>query len=111
MTVEAIGEVPQWTLGDRMGKALRESDIGVQGMADYLGVARTTVSTWLHDRIVPGRQTMILWALRTGVDFHWIEKGHEPGSGKCSECAARDSNPEPAGKGPRVLPFPSRLVA
>lgn len=37
MTVEAIGEVPQWTLGDRMGKALRESDIGVQGMADYLG--------------------------------------------------------------------------
>ena len=40
MTVEAIGEVPQWTLGDRMGKALRESDIGVQGMADYLGVAR-----------------------------------------------------------------------
>ena len=67
--------VPTWTLGDRMGKALDHAGIGMQEMADYLGVSRTSVSNWVHGRVSPSRQTLMLWALRTGVDLVWITSG------------------------------------
>lgn len=63
-----------------MRKAMEHAGMSVQGMADYLGVSRNTVSTWLHDRINPSRQTLMLWALRTGVDLVWITSG-DAGSG------------------------------
>lgn len=55
-----------------MRKALREAGISVQEMADYLGVARNTVSTWINGRIEPSTQTLRLWALRCGVDYDWL---------------------------------------
>jgi transcriptional regulator with XRE-family HTH domain len=64
--------VPSWDLADRMRKSLRHSGTGVQEMADYLGVARNTVSTWINGRIAPSAQTIRLWALRTGVPFEWL---------------------------------------
>lgn len=64
--------VPQWDVADRMRKALREADITVGEMAAYLDVARNTVSTWINGRINPSRQTLRLWALRTGVSFEWL---------------------------------------
>jgi transcriptional regulator with XRE-family HTH domain len=67
--------VPEFDLADRMRKALRTSGVGVQEMADYLGVARNTVSTWINGRIEPSTQTKRLWALRTGVSFEWLEHG------------------------------------
>ena len=67
--------VPEWDLADRMRKALRESDIGVQEMADYLGVARNTVSTWINGRIEPSIQTLRLWAMRCGVPYEWLVGG------------------------------------
>jgi transcriptional regulator with XRE-family HTH domain len=48
-----------------MAKSLRQANIGVQDMADYLDVARNTVSTWTHDKISPSKQTLRLWAMRT----------------------------------------------
>jgi len=75
-TTRAQGTVPEWTLGDRMGKALDHAGIGMQEMADYLGVSRTSVSNWIHGRIVPGRQTLLLWSMRTGVDLDWITRGN-----------------------------------
>lgn len=47
-------------------------------MADYLGVARNTVSTWINGKIVPSVQTLRLWALRTGVPFEWLQNGTVP---------------------------------
>jgi transcriptional regulator with XRE-family HTH domain len=64
--------VPSWDLADRMRKSLRHADIGVQEMADYLGVARNTVSTWINGRIEPSTQTLRLWAMRTGVSYKWL---------------------------------------
>jgi transcriptional regulator with XRE-family HTH domain len=78
---ESVGEiVPEWDLADRMRKALRHADIGVQEMADYLGVARNTVGTWINGRIRPSRQTLRLWSLRCGVPLAWLMEG-ETGSG------------------------------
>lgn len=76
MSIEqAPAGVPEFDLADRMRKALRTADMGVQEMADYLGVARNTVSTWINGRIVPNRQTVLLWAMRTGVPLEWLESG------------------------------------
>jgi transcriptional regulator with XRE-family HTH domain len=47
-------------------------------MADYLGVARNTVSTWINGRIAPSKQTLRLWALRTGVDYEWLTAELDP---------------------------------
>lgn len=63
---------PQWDVADRMRKALRTGDVGVQEMADYLGVARNTVSTWINGRITPSKQTLRLWSLRCGVRYEWL---------------------------------------
>jgi len=67
--------VPQWDIADRMRKALREADVGVQEMADYLGVARNTVSTWINGRNRPSGAVQRLWAMRTGVPFGWLADG------------------------------------
>ncbi len=64
--------IPAWDLTDRMRKSLRHAGMGVQEMADYLGVARNTVSTWINGRITPSVQTLRLWALRTGVSYEWL---------------------------------------
>lgn len=71
----ATATVPEWDLADRMRKALRVSGVGVQEMADYLDVARNTVSTWINGRITPNKQTQRLWALRCGVSYEWISAG------------------------------------
>ena len=99
MTVETSrGFVPEFTRGDRMRVALRHAGVGVQEMADYLEVARNTVSTWINDKITPSKQTMRLWALRCGVSLDWLETGKAPTgpSGPEGWYTSRDSNPEPA---------------
>ena len=65
-------DVPQWDMADRMRKSLRHADIGVQEIADYLGVARNTVSTWINGKITPGAQTLRLWSIRCGVSYDWL---------------------------------------
>lgn len=72
---ENVGSIPEWDLPDRMRKSLRASGVGVQEMADYLGVARNTVSTWVNGHIAPSKQTLRLWAMRTGVPLIWLETG------------------------------------
>ncbi len=106
--------VPEWDVADRMRKAARESHIGVQDMADYHGVSRTTVSTWINGRVSPSAQTLRLWAMRCGVPLDWLRSGTADTpppflGGKGVECARRDSNPQPSD--PKVLLTPMRRVA
>jgi transcriptional regulator with XRE-family HTH domain len=75
MTEKPMDAVPEWDVADRMRKAMRSAGIGVQEIADYLGVARNTVSTWINGRIAPSRQTLRLWALRCGVSYDWLKDG------------------------------------
>lgn len=74
--------VPEWDTADRMRKALREADIGVQEIADYLGVSRNTVSTWINGRIAPSTQTLRLWSLRCGVSYAWLTASPSGPSGR-----------------------------
>ena len=67
--------IPPDTVGDRMRRALRKENISVQEMAEYLGVSRNTVGTWINDHIRPSEQTFKLWAMRTGVPLDWLKEG------------------------------------
>lgn len=80
MAENETGPVPSWDEADRMRKALRHAGVGVQEMADYLGVARNTVSSWINGRIRPSKQTMRLWAIRCGVPFDWLSGAHGSGN-------------------------------
>lgn len=64
--------VPEWDLADRMRKALQVSGIEVQEMADYLGVTRNTIYTWINRHNRPSPATVRLWAMRCGVPYEWL---------------------------------------
>lgn len=69
---QAGGDVPVFDTADRLRKALRTSGVGVQEIADYLGVSRNTVGAWINGRVTPGKGMVMLWALRTGAPFEWL---------------------------------------
>jgi transcriptional regulator with XRE-family HTH domain len=77
VTAESAGpaEPPQWDVADRMRKALRSADIGLQEIADYLGVSRHSAGRWINGGITPSTQTLRLWALRCGVTYEWLVSG------------------------------------
>lgn len=96
--------VPEFDLADRMRKALRTSGVGVWEMADYLGVARTSVSNWINGHHPPSMQTLRLWSMRTGVDLDWLRTGENPHQLDADEGVEMlprlDSNQQPAGYRP-----------
>jgi DNA-binding transcriptional regulator YiaG len=90
--------IPQFDLADKMRKALRHADLGVGEMADYLGVSRNTVGTWINGRIAPSRQTILLWALKTGVPAEWLldqPRSGPDGPDDGAECPRPESNRRP----------------
>lgn len=50
-------------------------------LAKTIDASKTTVSNYERGAVTPKRQTLMAWALATGVDFHWLETGEAPGSG------------------------------
>lgn len=101
MTVmHELGTIPEFTRGDRFRRArLNAGHRNVEDFADLLGVGRALISSVESERHDPRRIVVRAWAMATGVPEHWLETGHAPspdGDGACSECAIRDSNPEPA---------------
>ena len=72
--------IPEWTMQDRMAKALDVANVAVSEMADELGVSRNTVSNYIHNRTSPSRSVLRVWALRTGVPFGWLTGGPESGT-------------------------------
>jgi transcriptional regulator with XRE-family HTH domain len=91
--------VPEWDVADRMRKALRHADLGVQEIADYLGVSRNTASTWINGRIVPSTQTLRLWAMRCGVSYEWLNDDPDaisPGPCRARPAGYRALSPRPS---------------
>ena len=84
--------IPEWNLADRLGKALRVSNLGVSEVADYLGVSRASVGRWVNGHTRPSKATLIVLSDLTGVDRRWLMQG------AADELRARrDSNPKPSG--------------
>lgn len=71
----ALDERLQFDLADRLRKALRTNNIGVQEMADHLRVSPTTVSNWINGRNRPRERDLRDFALRTGYPVEWLRDG------------------------------------
>ena len=72
LLMHEVATEPQWDIADRMRKALRDSGMRVQEMADYLDVTRASVGAWINGRTPASTQTLRLWAMRTGVSYEWL---------------------------------------
>jgi transcriptional regulator with XRE-family HTH domain len=83
---------PEWDLADRLRKALREADVSVQEMAEYLEVSRNTVSSWINGHHRPRPSDLKQWALRCGVPYTWLVGGGDP-SGSHITALMRDQQP------------------
>jgi transcriptional regulator with XRE-family HTH domain len=77
--MQQSAEVPQWTRGWRMRRALDHAGLTVETMISELGISRGTASRWLHDK-GPVRDIYLKqWALRCGVSFDWLKSGGPAG--------------------------------
>ena len=61
-----------WTTGNRLAKARTAAKVSSEGMASHLGVTRTTVSNYEHDRTRPTRAVLVVWSQVTGAPFEWL---------------------------------------
>ncbi|WP_461168419.1 helix-turn-helix domain-containing protein [Tsukamurella serpentis] len=93
------GVIPPEPVGARLARARNYAGHEQGVFAELLGTSRRTVSRMESGAKAPTRPEMVAWAFATGVDLHWLETGEAPSPGGgdgASECAIRDSNPEPA---------------
>lgn len=70
--------IPTWTIGDRMHKARRSSQIGSAEMADRIGATRATVSNYENGRTAPPVKVIQRWSEATGVPITWLIDGDDP---------------------------------
>lgn len=69
----------EFDLCDRLRKSLTVSRLGVQEIADLMGVSRNTVSNWINGRVTPNRTQLTVWSAYTGAPLEWLERGTKPG--------------------------------
>lgn len=94
MTAVPDQNIPTWTLGDRMRKAMEASGHTPGTMAEIYRMSRTSVSNWIHDRVTPDHRTITMWANITGVPVWWIENGDTPPAPIAQLAELRTFNPK-----------------
>jgi transcriptional regulator with XRE-family HTH domain len=63
------------SLAKRMRLSRQMADLDQQQMADRLGVARTTVSTWERGETEPSATNFVGWAQITQQPLEWLAEG------------------------------------
>lgn len=96
-------EALDWTLADRLAKALQYAGKSHQDMADDLGVHRNTISNYTSGRRPVDRRTKLAWSVATGVPFQWLDTGRLPG--------VEDDNGPDDGGANRTYPILLRLAS
>ncbi len=74
----AAGEVPQWTMGDRLRKARQKIGLEQADFAEEIGIGRTTLINYENDKRAPKSIVLKAVALRTGVPLWWLEGRESP---------------------------------
>lgn len=96
MSEQPAGAVPEWTMQDRLQKALDYASIHVQEMADHLGINRNTVGNYLSGRTkrVP-KAVRMQWAMLCGVDYRWLDTGFGADPSRGSAATPTDETKRP----------------
>lgn len=92
---------PAITLGIRLELARRKIGLSQPEFADLIGKKRATISDLEREVRRPQRDTLMAWAMVTGVPLKWLETGIAAvpgGDGGGSQYTPSDSNREPADK-------------
>jgi transcriptional regulator with XRE-family HTH domain len=66
---------PSWTLTDRLKRARLVAGLEQGQIADMLGVARTTVSSWERGISEPSATNFVRWSELTGQSLEWLAEG------------------------------------
>lgn len=67
------GEIPAFTLGQRLKQARDYAKLSQTDLATQLGISRYTVANYENGATVPERAKIIAWALICGVDLEWLQ--------------------------------------
>jgi transcriptional regulator with XRE-family HTH domain len=72
---QSPGEIPGWSLGDRIAKARRFARLEQADLAQALDISQALVSKWERDLRDPRVQLLRRVAQVTGVDEQWLLTG------------------------------------
>ena len=74
MTVQPIGFTPEWTLGDRLRKARKQTGMTQRAFADAIGEEHSRYSQWEADNNRPRHLVEVCQSIESisGVSAAWI---------------------------------------
>ena len=72
MQLSQPGDVPAWTLADRLRKARDHAKLSQQELADAIGISRASVSGYEAGYREPHRPVLTVWAMVCHVDLEWL---------------------------------------
>lgn len=75
------GLIPWPKLNQRLRLAREETALDTKVFAEEIGVSRQTVLAYERGAYKPRPVVLKMWAMRTGVDLHWLETGEAPSPG------------------------------
>lgn len=67
--------IPEWTLGERLEKSLKDAGLTPDDMALEMDVHRNTVGNWISGRTAIKKPALRIWAMRCGVPLEWLRSG------------------------------------
>ena len=77
MNTETTGQVPEWSLTDRLRKARALTGLDQDEFAELIGVSRGTVSSYEKGSETHKRPYLLAWAIGSGVSYEWLVTGRE----------------------------------
>ena len=77
MNTDTTGQVPEWSLTDRLRKARALTGLDQDEFADLIGVSRGTVSSYERGADTYKRPYLLAWATGSGVSLEWLTTGKE----------------------------------
>jgi transcriptional regulator with XRE-family HTH domain len=77
MNTETMGQVPEWSITDRLRKARELTDLDQDEFAELIGVSRGTVSNYERGTDTHKRPYLLAWAIGSGVSYEWLVTGRE----------------------------------
>jgi len=77
MNTETTGQVPEWSITDRLRKARDLTGLDQDEFAELIGVSRGTVSSYENGSEHHKRPYLLAWAIGSGVSYEWLVTGKE----------------------------------